>query len=236
MEAYLFIDLLFDSTLTCCLDGQASYERMFVWDTASGNRMHILEYIYIIYIYDRARVKMVEDYFSIAGVLSEILHETLWSDRPPPKAITWDHTRQSIKLGVSQANTVVHNHRTGKTDEGKSTCGALFAVTIAFGIQLARSLSLSFLPYFFLSFLPSFLPSFFLSFFLSLYLSLSLTLPLSLSLSNSLSLTLSLSLSRSVVVWQISFEQCHMLEGLFSDNLSDNYLLHSVPWPSHRAI
>ena len=32
----------------------------------------------------------------------------------------------------------------GKTDEGNSTCGALFpAVTIAFGIQLARSLSLS---------------------------------------------------------------------------------------------
>ena len=61
---------------------------------------------------------------------------------PPPKAITWDHTRQSIKLGINQANTVVHIHRTGKTDEGNSTCGALFpAVTIAFGIQLARSLS-----------------------------------------------------------------------------------------------
>ena len=61
---------------------------------------------------------------------------------PPPKAITWDHTRQSIKLGVNQANTVVHIHRTGKTDEGNSTCGALFpAVTIAFGIQLARFLS-----------------------------------------------------------------------------------------------
>ena len=130
----------------------------------------------------------------------------------------------------------MHNHRTGKTDEGKSTCGALFAVTIAFGIQLARSLSLSlsFFPSLFLSFLPSFLLSFSLS--LSLSLTLPLSLSLSLSLSNSLSNSFSLSLSRSVVVWQISFEQCHMLEGLFSDNLSDNYLLHSVPWPSHRAI
>jgi len=63
---------------------------------------------------------------------------------PPPKAITWDHTRQSIQLGVNQANTVVHIHRTGKTDDGNSTCGALFpAVTISFGIQLACSLSLS---------------------------------------------------------------------------------------------
>ena len=29
---------------------------------------------------------------------------------PPPKAITWDHTRQSVKLGVNQANTVMHIH------------------------------------------------------------------------------------------------------------------------------
>ena len=72
------------------------------------------------------------------------VHETLQSDRAPPKAIAWDHTRQSIKLGVNQANTVVHIHKTRKTDEGNSTCGALFpAVTISFGIQLARSLSLS---------------------------------------------------------------------------------------------
>ena len=36
----------------------------------------------------------------------------------------------------------MHIHRAGKTDEGNSTCGALFpAVTISFGIQLARSLS-----------------------------------------------------------------------------------------------
>ena len=52
------------------------------------------------------------------------------------------------------------------------------------------------------------------------------------------SVALSLSLAR--FLWQISFEQCHMLEGLFSDNLSDNlsdkHLLHSVSWPSHRAI
>ena len=72
------------------------------------------------------------------------VHETLQSDRAPPKAIAWDYTRQSIKLGVNQANTVVHIHKTRKTDEGNSTCGALFpAVTISFGIQLARSLSLS---------------------------------------------------------------------------------------------
>ena len=38
----------------------------------------------------------------------------------------------------------MHIHRTGKTDERNSTCGALFpAVTISFGIELARSLSLS---------------------------------------------------------------------------------------------
>ena len=115
---------------------------------------------------------MVEDYFGIAGFfLSEMCTKHCKAIGHPPKAITWDHTQQSNKLGVNQANTVVHIHRTGKTDEGNSTCGALFpAVTIAFGIQLARSLSL----------------------FLS------------------------------VVLWQISFEQCHMLEGLFSDNFSDN--------------
>ena len=68
-----------------------------------------------------------------------------------------------------------------------------------------------------------------LSFFLSFVLSLSL------SLCRFLSLSLSLSVS---LLWQISFEQCHMLEGLFSDNLilADNHVLHSVPWPSHGAI
>ena len=91
-------------------------------------------------------MKMVEDYFGIAGFfLSEMCTKHCKAIGHPPKAITWDHTQQSIKLGVNQANTVVHIHRTGKTDEGNSTCGALFpAVTIAFGIQLARSLSLSF--------------------------------------------------------------------------------------------
>ena len=125
---------------------------------------------------------MVEDYFGIAGVFFvRDVHETLQSDRAPPKAITWDHTQQSIKLGVNQANTVVHIHRTGKTDEENSTCGALFpAVTIAFGIQLARSLSL----------------------FLS------------------------------VVLWQISFEQCHMLEGLFSDNLAITICCTRFPGPA----
>ena len=45
-------------------------------------------------------------------------------------------------------------------------------------------------------------------------------------------------------LWQISFAECDMFEGLFSDNLSDNlsddlsdnHLLHSVPWPSLRAM
>ena len=110
---------------------------------------------------------------------------------PPPKAITWDHTRQSIKLGVNQANTVVHIHRTGKIDEGNSTCGALFpAVTIAFSIQLTRSLSF-----------------------------------FSLSLSLSRFFFVSLSLFLFVGLWHISFEQCHMLEGLFSNNLSNNFAI-----------
>ena len=91
-------------------------------------------------------MEMVEDYFGIAGVFFvRDVHETLQSDRAPPKAITWDHTQQSIKLGVNQANTVVHiQNRPGKTDEGNSTCRALFpAVTIAFGIQLFLSFFLS---------------------------------------------------------------------------------------------
>ena len=102
----------------------------------------------------------------------------------------------------------MHIHRTGKTNERNSTCGALFpAVTLSFGIELARSLAL------FLSFVRSF----FLSLSLSLFFSLSLSLTLS-------------------FLRQISFEQCHMFEGLFCDNLSDSHLLHSIPWPSHRAI
>ena len=116
---------------------------------------------------------MVEDHFSIAGVFCQRCAQNIVNREGPPKAITWNHTRQSIKLGVNQANTVVHIHRTGKADDGNSTCGALFpAVTISFGIQLACALSLSLLS---LSFL-----------------------------------------------WQISFKQCHMLKGFFSDNLRDN--------------
>ena len=73
-----------------------------------------------------------------------------------------------MKLGVNQANTVVHIHRTGKTDDGISTCALFPAVTISFGIQLSLSLSsLSFS----LS-LSRLLFSFF-SLSLSLYLSLS---------------------------------------------------------------
>ena len=104
----------------------------------------------------------------------------------------------------------MHIHRTGKTNERNSTCGALFpAVTLSFGIELARSLarSLSFVRSFFLS---CFL-SFFLSFsFFSLYLSLSLTLSF---------------------LRQISFEQCHMFEGLFCDNLSDSIAIYSTRSP-----
>ena len=55
--------------------------------------------------------------------------------------------------------------------------------------------------------------SFFRSFFLSFFSSLSLSF-----FFLSLSLTLSF-------LWHISLEQCHMFEGLFSNNLSDNHLL-----------
>ena len=89
------------------------------------------------------------------------VHKTMQSVRAPPKAITWDHTRQSIKLGVNQANTGVHIHRMGKTDDGISTCALFPAVTISFGIQLSLSLSLARFFCFFSS--------------LSLYLSLSLS-------------------------------------------------------------
>ena len=100
---------------------------------------YMYTYIYIHYTCVWVTVTMVEGHFSIAGVFKHCK-----AIGPHPKAIIWDHTRQSIKLGVNQANTVVHIHRTGKTDEGNLTCGALFpAVTISFGIQLARSLSLS---------------------------------------------------------------------------------------------
>ena len=117
--------------------------------------------------------------------MSEMCTQHCKAIGPPPKAITWDHTRQSSKLGVNQASTarctLVHiQNGPGKTDEGNSTCGALFpAVIMAFGIQLVRSLSLS--------------PS----------RALSLSLSLSLSLCRFLSLSLSLSLS--VVLWQNSF-------------------------------
>ena len=101
----------------------------------------------------------------------------------------------------------MHIYRTGKTDERNSTCSALFpAVTISFGIELARVFS------FFLCVF-----SFFLSFVLSLFLFLSLSLSLGLSFSRSLTLSF---------LWQISFEQCHMFEGLFSDNLSDNLAIN----------
>ena len=93
-----------------------------------------------------------------------------------------------MKLGVNQANTVVHIHRTGKTDDGISTCALFPAVTISFGIHLSLSFSLSLSLAFFV-------------FFLSLSLSISLCLSF---------------------LWQISLQQCHVLEGLFSDNLSDN--------------
>ena len=114
--------------------------------------------------------------------LSEMCTQHCKAIGPPPKAITWDHTRQSSKLGVNQASTarctLVHiQNGPGKTDEGNSTCGALFpAVIMAFGIQLVRSLSLS----------------------LSLARSLSLSVALSLSLSVAFSLSLSLSVAFSL--------------------------------------
>ena len=57
---------------------------------------------------------MVEDYCGIAEIFVRDVHETLYSDRAPPKAIAWDHARLSIKFGVNQADTVVHIHRTGR--------------------------------------------------------------------------------------------------------------------------
>ena len=138
---------------------------------------------------------MVEDYCGIAEIFVRDVHETLYSDRAPPKAIAWDHARLSIQIWrkPSRYGCAHSQNGPGKTDEGNLTCGALFpAVTIAFGIQLARSLSLS------LS-LPRFVANF-------------------------------------LRTMSYVREQCHTLEGLFSDNLSDNHLLHSVPWPSHGAI
>ena len=81
----------------------------------------------------------------------------------PQKAKTWDHTRQSIKFGVNQANTVMHIHRMGKTDERNQPVVPCF-LHLPYHLasnSLARSLSV------FLSL--------FLSFFLFL-LSLSLSL------------------------------------------------------------
>ena len=75
---------------------------------------------------------------------------------PPPKAITWHRTPQSMKIGLNQPNTVMHIHRTGEFDERNATCGAL----------LARSLSIFFRSLF--------LPFLFLSLFLCGFLSLCL--------------------------------------------------------------
>ena len=104
---------------------------------------------------------MIEYHFGI-GVFffPEMCTKHCKSIGPPPKAITWDHTPQSMKLGLNQPNTVMHIHRTGKSNERNATCGAL----------LARSLS-----FFFRSSFLSFL-------FFSLSLSLSLWVSLSLSL------------------------------------------------------
>ena len=107
--------------------------------------------------YDESRSKWLKTTLVLQDIAGVFFYQRC-ARNTPPKATTWDHTRQSMKLGVNQANTFMHIHRTGKTDERNSTCGALFpAVAISFGIELARSLS------FFLSF---FLSSFFRSFFL----------------------------------------------------------------------
>ena len=133
---------------------------------------------------------MVENYLNIARVFCQRCARNTIKRWPPPKAITWDHIRQSIKLGVNQANTIVHIHRTGKTDKGNSTCGALLpAVTLAFGIQLARSLS--------------FFPP----------LSLACSLPLSLSLS--LCRFVAKFPSNNVICWR-----GYLAITLYSDNLA----------------
>ena len=101
----------------------------------------------------------------------------------------------------------MHIYRTGKTDERNSTCSALFP---QLPYHLASN-SLACSPFFVCVF------SFFRSFVLSLFLFLSLSLSLGLFFSLSLSLSF---------LWQISFGQCHMFEGLFSDNLSDNLAIN----------
>ena len=114
----------------------------------------------VIVISYESRSNRLPDHFSIQGVF-------ICQICAPPKAITRDHTRQSIKLGVNHANTVMHIHRTGKTDERNSTCGPLFpAVSISYSIELARSVAL------FLSFVRSFVCSFLFFFVFSPSLSL----------------------------------------------------------------
>ena len=60
--------------------------------------------------------------------------------------------------------------------------------------------------------------------------------------SNSLALflyflvSLSLSLSLCIVLWQFPSNNVICWWGSYSDNLSNNHLLHSVRWPSHRAM
>ena len=106
---------------------------------------------YIYHIYE-SRSKWLNPTLVLEEFFVRDVHETLSSDRTPPTAITWDQTPLSMKLGSNQANTGKHTHRTGKSDERNSTCGALFpAVTRSFGIELARSPALSpssFWPYF----------------------------------------------------------------------------------------
>ena len=78
---------------------------------------------------------MVEDFlktFGIAGVFCQQCARNTIKQWDPPKAISWEHTQQSIKLGQNQANTVVHIHTMGTTDHENSTCVALFpAITIS---------------------------------------------------------------------------------------------------------
>ena len=61
-------------------------------------------------------VKMVEYHFGIGGVFWSEMCMKHYRAIGAPKAITWDHTPQSMKLGLNQGNIGKHIHRRGKSD------------------------------------------------------------------------------------------------------------------------
>ena len=127
----------------------------------------------------------------------------------PPKAITSDYTWQSVKLGVNQAYCSAHSQKgQNRWEKFNPWCPLSCSYHIMLHRTRSLSLFLSFFPSFFLSVLS--FPSLSLSF---LFLSLSLTLSF-------------------CGKWQISFEECDMFEGLFSDNRSDHLAITICCIPS----